>query len=477
MAERVAIITVHGVADQQPGQTVGELARLLCHGGTDRSRYVQGEKHEILLPVVRLSSIDEVQAPPSAEAQPAPDAEPVLRVQPGRPSNFYLAHRRVERERNVPATEDLGVTLTDYLLSRYQPDERDALYESTRISLLRKKDALPVDLYELYWADYSRLKPGGVRALSASYQLLFHLSTLARDVVDQVALATESGRALRVLQWLHAWSAWLLKGPAALLQLMMLLLVGFGAAAFVPEDQMMFALALVSGVAALALGAFTPVVWVRRDGVAARLRAVVPWILGSLVCAGISVAAAVRYDYGMEIYFCATGLLAVVTGAMLLKRYSETVRGVRLVGLAALLALVVLLAIAAVNTREGMWGPYEWMLTAALNTGEYLLAALLSVWALLALVQVAALLLGFALGVERRTGRGGIACYRAHRHGRVDGAVHVAEPGVVVGDCVRRGTHSRRFRLHAGIVRSRIRIGRESSSIRKSPMSARCSRR
>ena len=40
---------------------------------------------------------------------------------------------------------------------------------------------------------------------------------------------------------------------------------------------------------------------------------------------------------------------------------------------------------------------YEWMLTSALNAGEYLLAALLFAWALLAIVQIAALLLGFVL--------------------------------------------------------------------------------
>jgi hypothetical protein len=200
-----------------------------------------------------------------------------------------------------------------------------------------------------------------------------------------------------VLQWLHAWSAWLLKGPAALLQLMMLLLVAFGAAAFVPEDQMTFVLVLVGGVAALALAAAVPVVWVRRDSTVVRLRAVVPWISAGVACAGIAVAAAVRYDYGMEIYFCAAGLLAVVTGALLVKRYSATVRGVRLVGYVALLSLAVLLAVNAVQTRQGMWAPYEWMLTAALNAGEYLLAALLFVWAVLALVQIAALLLGFAL--------------------------------------------------------------------------------
>ena len=281
--ERVAIITVHGVADQQPGQTVGELARLLCNGGSDRARYVEGERHEIIVPVRKLTCVEES---PSAANDGKPEVPPeqAMPVRPGRPSNFFLVHRRATRERGTPDAEDLGVTLTDYLLSRYEPDERDALYESTRIALQRQTDGLAVDLYEMYWADYSRLRPGGIRALSASYQLLFHLSTLARDVVDQVALATQGGMALRVLQWLHAWSAWLLKGPAALLQLMMLLLVGFGAAAFLPEAQQPFVLELGGGLAALILAAFTPVVWLRADGPAARVRAVVPWLSGVISC-------------------------------------------------------------------------------------------------------------------------------------------------------------------------------------------------
>lgn len=31
-AERVALVVVHGIADQLPGQTVREVARLLCRG-------------------------------------------------------------------------------------------------------------------------------------------------------------------------------------------------------------------------------------------------------------------------------------------------------------------------------------------------------------------------------------------------------------------------------------------------------------
>ena len=75
-----------------------------------------------------------------------------------------------------------------------------------------------------------------VRALSALYQLFFHLGTLAADIVDQVSLAVGGGAAWRVLQRMYAWLAWLMKGPAALVQFAMLLLVLFGAAASIPPN-------------------------------------------------------------------------------------------------------------------------------------------------------------------------------------------------------------------------------------------------
>jgi len=45
---------VHGIADQHPGQTVRDIARLLCHGGDGAPRYVQGEMHGVLVPVEKL---------------------------------------------------------------------------------------------------------------------------------------------------------------------------------------------------------------------------------------------------------------------------------------------------------------------------------------------------------------------------------------------------------------------------------------
>ena len=39
-AGRVAIVAVLGIADQSPGLTVREIARLLCHGGDGAPRFV-----------------------------------------------------------------------------------------------------------------------------------------------------------------------------------------------------------------------------------------------------------------------------------------------------------------------------------------------------------------------------------------------------------------------------------------------------
>ncbi|MSQ60861.1 MAG: hypothetical protein EXR36_14785 [Betaproteobacteria bacterium] len=52
--DRVAVISVHGIADQEPGQTVRELARLLCHGASGTPRFVQGEVQRALVPVRKL---------------------------------------------------------------------------------------------------------------------------------------------------------------------------------------------------------------------------------------------------------------------------------------------------------------------------------------------------------------------------------------------------------------------------------------
>jgi hypothetical protein len=397
--DRVAVVVVHGIADQRAGQTVRELARLLCHGGEGEPRYVQGEMHEVLVPVAKLEPGGA--ASPAAAPSPTGDGRKAetSRRRPGTPSGFYQAQKSAHATGAAEAgAPDLGLALNDYLLGRLELSEREALYESTRVSLRRRANDRPVDIFELYWADLSRLGEGGFRALSALYQLFFHLGTLAADVVDQVSLSVGGGRAWRLLQRMHAWLAWLMKGPAALVQLSMLLLVLFGAAGLVSIDQQAQVLAAVFAVGAIVLTALAALAWLRGTSLAGRWAKLLLLLAAALACS-VAVVVALRAETELlRLHFGAGALAVAVLGAWLIERYSRVTHGVRVLGHLLVAATVIGLCVDGRALLPHVSTQAEWMLTAAFNVGEWLLAAMLLVWAVYVAVQTAALVLGLWLG-------------------------------------------------------------------------------
>jgi hypothetical protein len=396
--ERVAVIAVHGVADQRAGQTVREVARLLCHGGSDAPRFVQGETQDVLVPVEKLepggrtasaSTLD------ASNAQPKPDSS---RQRPGTTSGFYQRQQATEIDVAAGASSpDLGIALNDYLLDRLELSDGDSLYESTRISMRRKVDDRRVDVYELYWADLSRLGAGSMRALSALYQLFFHLSTLAADVVDQVSLSAGASRGWRTLQRLHAWLAWLMKAPAAIVQLAMLLLVVFGALVFIPADRQQTLLVACFGLGAVALAALAVIAWLRGHST---MRYVKTLLLLVSAIVSFTVAVIVQRDpTTIEVtYFGASALLITLLGGYLVERFARATQGVRVLGHLLIGTTVLMLCIEGRTWMPEATTHYEWMLGAALHAGERLLVLIFSIWALLISVQIAAFALGLYLG-------------------------------------------------------------------------------
>jgi hypothetical protein len=393
------VVVVHGIADQRAGQTVRELARLLCHGGEGEPRYVQGEMHEVLVPVAKLEP-GGVASPASTQSSAggAPKAE-TSRRRPGTPSGFYQEQKSAPVDAaSDSGAHDLGLALNDYLLGRLELSEREAVYESTRVSLRRRANDRPVDVFELYWADLSRLGEGGVRALSALYQLFFHLETLAADVVDQVSLSVGGGAAWRLLQRLHAWLAWLMKGPAALLQLSLLSLVLFGAAGLVSIDQQAQVLAALFAVGAIVLIALAGLAWLRGTSLTGRWAKLLLLLAAALACS-VAVVVALRAERELlRMHFGAGALVVAVVGAWMIERYSRVTRGVRVLGHLLIAVTVIGLCVDGRALLPHVSSQFEWMLTAAFNVGEWLLAAMLLVWAVYVVVQTAALVLGLWLG-------------------------------------------------------------------------------
>src|SRR2546428_6746358 len=112
---------------------------------------------------------------------------------------------------------------------------------------------------------------------------LFPYTTLFRS--DQVSLNVGGGRAWRLLQRMHAWLAWLMKGPAALVQVSMLLLVLFGAAALVSPEQQGQVLAALFAVGAIVLTALAALAWLRGASRVGRWAKLLVLLAGAISCA------------------------------------------------------------------------------------------------------------------------------------------------------------------------------------------------
>ncbi|MEO8005226.1 MAG: hypothetical protein ABI771_09990 [Betaproteobacteria bacterium] len=408
--DRVAVIVVHGIADQAPGQTVREVARLLCHGGDGEPRYVHGEIHALLMPVDKLESGPAAESRQISGRADAPTKQ-ANRNRPGAPSGFFTTQQfavppltrgapvAISSEPETPQTKDLGLAMNDYLLGRLQFAEGDALYESTRVSLQRRADGRPVDVYEMYWADLSRLGAGGIKALTSLYQLFFHLGTLSADIVDQVSLSARGGTAWRLLQRMHAWMAWLMKVPMALLQICMLMMVLFGSVglAAAPEAQGRL-LAALFGVGGIVLAALGMMGWLRARSAIARGALLILFASLSIASFGLAVFSLNTERWFHYIYFGAAALVTAIVGSWLIERYSGVARGVRLPGHILVTATIVGLCVAGYYLLQQVSAQFEWMIAAALNVSEYLIAAALLIWATFVVVQMVALVLGLWLG-------------------------------------------------------------------------------
>ena len=302
---RVAVIAVHGVADQQPGETAHAVVDLLVSSAPEGTCYTSSATEDLTLRVPPLQPQAHAQ-PRAAHASPAtPRGEdrPLMKsfLQSTR-SDFqtqqWAAPAPAARHAVAPADvatpptgEDRGIALTNYLLSKHvRNGASPETYETTCITLDRHDvgpDRLEgdaddttarVDVYEMYWADLSRLSGSMPRIVSELFTLVFRLSKLGRETVDEMwgqlarsrdPKARGAGvyrRAWTTVAWLQIGLDWLFVNGLALLftqlALLGILLVCLGFTSGVAPD--------VAAVPADAAAAAARELWLHR-GVAGAL--------------------------------------------------------------------------------------------------------------------------------------------------------------------------------------------------------------
>lgn len=335
---RVAVIVVHGVADQKSGDTSRAVVDLLVSSESVGAAYTATATDSFTLKVNPLlphqSKVRVNVATPTSETRPWGKAlaqsyrSDFQRADWGMPTTTIKAAANSApppgKEGPMgadawpkPDDGDRGLAATNYLLTKYlQNGAVPEAYDSSRIELSRTAAAGPgqVDVYEMYWADLSRLSGAIPRIVTELFTMVFRLSKLGRETIDEARrhVRNVAGKTPASWRWLAALQAtldWAFVNGLALLfaQLGMLALVIVPLGVLAPHQKV---LRIVLGLGALVFG----LLWLayrRRDakslwiapallGLAgAVMLAIEPssfWLLGLLWLGALSVglAAALR---------------------------------------------------------------------------------------------------------------------------------------------------------------------------------------
>lgn len=184
---RIAVIAIHGVADQKLGDTCQALTELLVARTPNGCAYESVARRDETLQVKLLEPIRPAPATPerlSAKFHQSLGSDFLRQGDSAQGKQRSLAAPR--------AGLSTGADFSDYTLAQAKLEDTPTdTYTAPTITLSRRKAAHvdQVDVHEMYWADLSRLSGSVPRILTELFTLLFRLSTLGRDTVRTQAAA------------------------------------------------------------------------------------------------------------------------------------------------------------------------------------------------------------------------------------------------------------------------------------------------
>ena len=194
---RVAVVAVHGVADQAPGESAAAIADLLVRRGA----YSPSEVKRLALRVERV---------------PVDPRAPVVRT--GRdcpPPALTLAANQ----------GGFGQAFMRRQLEHYEVEPRDAVYDTVRVTTSRAGESgepdIVVDVHEVYWADLSRLGKGALQIFGELYQIIFHLGRLGHQSADHACRANGATWGWRLYARLVSTAVSVLTEPVPALNLLL----------------------------------------------------------------------------------------------------------------------------------------------------------------------------------------------------------------------------------------------------------------
>jgi len=209
---RIAVIAVHGVADQQPGDSARQIADLI-EEFKPPNLYAPFTETRIHIPLqpVAVRDVD--------------DHQPMSIMGAGVNERSAYVRRHLASKQPPPPNEwnRPSHQFMRNQLRCYQPGD-PRTFDTVRLESERNR-ACHVHVYEAYWADLSRLQKALLTFFAELYQLILHLPSIGRTAVDQAAVVNADDRRWRWLSSIQGWSVRTLTLGVVVLNLALLTLV------------------------------------------------------------------------------------------------------------------------------------------------------------------------------------------------------------------------------------------------------------
>ena len=225
---RIAVIGIHGVADQVPCDTAHAAADLLVRAEAAResgTSLIEGQAapagsydsfHQRTLRI----QVKPVETPESKAFRAKRDAAGTEKrfIDRLKEALSFRLESEVVGKRlqaagasgaksaaELSGAQDMSVAYMDEQLSAGVVPDSESTYETIRRDSVRTGQPAEVHVSEMYWADLSRPVGSVVRWLIEFYQLLFHLCSLGRKSLDFARTEYQSGAGKTSFRW-RLWS-------------------------------------------------------------------------------------------------------------------------------------------------------------------------------------------------------------------------------------------------------------------------------
>ena len=395
--ERVAVVVVHGVGDHEPYESARSIGDMLQNLKTSTGGLQYTPAHE---EVLRLK-VDPLQVTSSNGGS---------RQRWGPMGELYSqAIASPKQAANLARRLDFEFMRTQ--VEKYRGEKPEDTYQTVRLATERLNDGRPdqtVHIYEMYWADLSRLSSSPLQIFAALYQLLFHVPSLGSNNIKAlgVQLQAQHSRALngswRVLNWIYTAAAGALTLPVPILNLLLLAVV----ASILGTSVVLTKLPdYAAAIAAALAGVIILIAFASGPGRNAAVGpAVLAFILLSSTASG-SMGWLLLHDNepATEGFLTlAIGALAIGGAAWVVSRYSRLRPRANVWMIACMLATLAVLGIERRHLAIFSESTDHLALRTCLNACEAIVMLILIVWAVLAaLTTLSGLAAAISLAITR----------------------------------------------------------------------------